>query len=378
MISTENKFNAISIDQFLPSKLSDYLKNQFNLKGVHPAKLNFQEENDFICAWTNYCLDVETIGAMNVLKKCYPQLTFPLEKDINKSEKYTNAVLKGKFKPIITENNLQIKNLDEIKISIYDSFAGKIPVIEIPDDQDFVKIVQCLLYKNNPTEIPSSMGALLINGINNWDRLNSIKENKSSIFQEINMGFQEIVKQKPELYKDKIIILSKKNYSNVPASKLNLNPKEWPSLSYIIRLEHECSHLYTLKMYGKASNNLHDELIADYIGISKALGYFNKNWMLEFLGLEEYPKYRKGARLENYIVNLNLDGQEFESLIHIIYKSIENIENFDLTLGPIQSELDQKNRINCLCEINLLDISSEKGVNLLLNSYKQFEFNNVS
>jgi hypothetical protein len=368
MVSTENKFNDISFDKFLPLELKDYLKNQFNSNGLN--KITIKGDDEQIDAWTTYCLNAEKIGAMNVLKKCYPQLHFPIEMDINKSDKYLNAVLKGKFEPISTENNLQIKNLEEIKISIYESFAGKIPVIEIPEDQDFVKIVQCLLYKNNPKKIPSSMGALLINGINNWDRLNFLKENKNAIFKDVNMGFKEMITQNPGLFKDKIIVLSKKNYSNVPATKLNLNPSKWLSLSYIIRLEHECTHLYTLKNYGTASNNLHDELIADYIGISKALGVFDKDWMLMFLGLENFPNYRKGARLENYIANLNLASETFKNLTNIVFNAIKNIALFDAELGKIQSINDQKNRIDCLCITDLMDIAASNGKEILISNYK--------
>ena len=44
-------------------------------------------------------------------------------------------------------------------------------------------------------------------------------------------------------------------------------------------------------------NNLHDELIADYAGITAAIGHYRAAWFLRFLGLEDYPTYRPGGRL---------------------------------------------------------------------------------
>ena len=59
---------------------------------------------------------------------------------------------------------------------LYKSFAGNVPVIVISDESDFVKIAQALLYRNSPKEIPMSMGACLINGINNWRKINLLKK----------------------------------------------------------------------------------------------------------------------------------------------------------------------------------------------------------
>ena len=91
--------------------------------------------------------------------------------------------------------------------------------------------------------------------------------------------------------------------------------------------------LVHLKRYGCASNNLHDELVADYIGIAKTLGSYNKEWMLAFMGLENYPQYREGSRLENYIDRIDISGDSFQDLTAIIRNAIETIAGFDEVLG---------------------------------------------
>ena len=65
-------------------------------------------------------------------------------------------------------------------------------------------------------------------------------------------------------------------------------------------MEHECAHYLTKRVTGSMSNNLLDELLADYVGIVAAAGTYRGDWALEFLGLEDYPAYRNGARLQNY------------------------------------------------------------------------------
>lgn len=362
---TENKF---------PNEFITYFENKFHFQNIELSEL--LKENERIAYWEEFYAQSIESNAISFLKKCFPQLRFPIAYEIEKSQIYKNAVLKGQFEILNLENELQLINAEQIKISIYDSFAGKIPVILIPNEFDFIKIVQCLLYKNNPTPVPLSMGALMINGINNWDRLNKLKKSWTPSNLKDQDSLLQTIQSYPHLYKDRLIICSTKPYSNVAASKLKMGNEEWLNASYIIRLEHECTHLYTLKNYASASNNLHDELIADYIGITKALGKFKKEWMLEFLGLEDFPKYRKGARLENYLESINLDSESFGYFSHIIYNAIENISIFDDSLGEIQSNEDRCIRINCLCETGLLNMASENGGNILVENYKKLKLSN--
>ena len=350
----------------LSDELNLYFKNKFSSSDKQPSSFI---DDPSIKLWEGYCKESIVHGAFQILKKCYPQLSFPITEGINKTQPYVDAVLKGKSGNINLESNLELNNPEGIEISIYESIAGKVPVIKVPNNQDFIQIIQCLLHKNSPTFVPLSMGACLINGINNWDRLHTLQHNwiANNPTGNWNEEFSKKVLINPALFKDKIIILSTKSYSNVSANILGLSEDVWKTYSYSIRLEHECTHLYTLKKYGFATNNLHDELIADYIGISKTIGSYNKEWMLTFMGLENYPNYRKGARLENYLGNSDLSFDNFEKLTEIIKNAIENIAQFNVELGKINSERDQICRIDALCETSVLAIASENGANLLIH-----------
>ena len=359
-----------NISENLQDDLNLYFKNKFSSSNKLPS---FFTDDPSINSWKNYCKESIENGTFQVLKKCYPQLNFPISEGIHKTQAYNDVVLKGKTESIILQNTLILNNPEGIEISIYGSIAGRIPVVKVPDSQDFIQIIQCLLHKNNPNFVPLSMGACLVNGINNWDRIHTLQHNwiANNPIGNWSEEFSKNVLPNPTLFKDKIVILSTKPYSNVAASSLGLSEDLWKTYSYSIRLEHECTHLYTLKKYGFASNNLHDELIADYIGISKTIGSYNKAWMLTFMGLENYPIYRKGARLENYLGNSDLSFDNFEELILIIKNAIENIACFDAQLGKIDSDEDQICRMDVLCETHVLEIASANGADLLIQRYNE-------
>jgi len=355
----------------LSKELELYFQNKFSSPKAQPQSLFIDEP--YISSWEGYATDSVGGNAFSILKMCYPQLNFPIEEGINKTEDYVDTVLKGKNATVKRKSTLNLIDPEGIEINIFESIAGKIPVIKVPNNQDFKQIVQSLLYKNNPISIPNSMGAILINGINNWDRLHSLKQDwlANNLLENWNEEFAKNVLPNSGLFKDRIIILSTKPYSNVSASSLAISESEWKLYSYSIRLEHECTHLFTLKKYGSASNNLHDELIADYVGITKTIGYYNMDWMLAFMGLENYPIYRKGARLENYLGSSDLSFENFEKLTSIIKNAIKNIAGFDDELGKVDSANDQIARIDALCKVSVLKIASENGKHLLLNKYKE-------
>lgn len=359
---------AASID--LSDKLKAYLFNKFPLNDDCTAS-SFTEGTE-IQFWEDFLMNFSNgKDIFNALKECYPSLNFLIDKEIDKAELYNNMLLKGTTNDIKLTSYIKLEDTKNISLELHESIAGKIPVLTIPNNEDFVKILQSIIHKNNPLPIPASMGAVLLNGLNNSKRFNIIKKNwlQNNPFGDWNTEFSNNIMLKKSLYKDKLIILSTKPYSNVTASQLGLEEDIWISYSISIRKEHEFTHLYTLKKYGQATNNLHDELIADYIGIVKTIWNYNKVWMLTFMGLENYPHYREGARLENYVKESKLSPDDFKQLITIIKNAIENIAIFDKAVGKVKSIKDQICRIDALCEISLIDLASANGAALLIDIY---------
>jgi hypothetical protein len=169
--------------------------------------------------------------------------------------------------------------------------------------------------------------------------------------------------------------LSRIPYSNVAASTLNLESADWLDKSLTIRLEHECAHYFTLRHFGKMRNNMHDEIIADYMGINSVLPRFNTKWFLQFIGLEHYPKVREDGRIRNYLGKPPLSEGAFKILQSIIKKAAHNLEKFDMEIGPVQRDFERRFRLITLCQTSLLTLSSEEGVKLICQSYNNLQEN---
>ena len=85
---------------------------------------------------------------------------------------------------------------------------------------------------------------------------------------------------------------------------------------------------------GPGECNLIDEIIADYCGMVAALGYFLPDWMLTFFGLEDFPLYRSGARLENYRGTPPLSEPAFRILQRLVKQAAENLAVFERSEAP--------------------------------------------
>ena len=185
----------------------------------------------------------------------------------------------------------------------------------------------------------------MVSGFNNWDRIRSLRQQwdarNSGNCSESSWAseFGRLIPQK-ELYQDEFIILSNGPYSDVSARDMGLEEGEWQRLSLTIRLEHECTHYFTRRLFGSMRNNMLDELIADYRGIVAATGQYRADWFLRFLGLESFPNYREGGRLQNYRGQPPLSDGAFKILQALAIAAADNLERFD---AEYTSELTDTN-----------------------------------
>ncbi len=359
------------IEGFVKSKsaideLLQYAENKFIPKKHTPVPL----EDSYIDTWEKYYRESKEIGTFETLKKYVVKLQFPVQEGISKTEAYINTTLKGK--PNTSNAGLLLNEPSLIELAIYENnMIGKVPVITVPNDDDFNTIITALTHKNEPQELPKSMGASFINGIINWDRIHRLKRNwlTENPMGNWNVHFKEHILPKPNLFKDKLMVLSTKPYSGIKSETIGISESDWKSSSLIIRRAHECAHLFTLQYYGCMATNMHDEIIADYAGITEVLGTFNKEWFLQFIGLEHYPAYRNGGRLQNYQGATELSKEAFDGLKTIVKEVADTIFSFDAILGVITSPTDQLHRIKSICETDLITMASSEGVEKLIEKY---------
>jgi len=316
-------------------ELLAYNQNVFNRNTLtHPVTFGLAPEAH-VTAWEEYAIAARVVGAFEALKQRLVQFQFPIQQGLSQTEAYRAATRKGVSVDGMAEANGLVLTLPkQLQLIIHQSMAGPIPVLLTGNREDFVTLVQALTMRNEPKLVPASMGACIVSGFNNWDRIRSLRQQWSAR----NSGncsesswaaeFQLIIPQK-ELYQDRFIILSDGSYSNVSATDMGLKEPQWQRLSLTIRLEHECTHYFTRRLFDSMRNNMLDELIADYRGIVAATGQYRADWFLRFLGLESFPHYREGGRLQNYRGQPPLSDRAFKILQALVSAAAENLEHFD-------------------------------------------------
>jgi hypothetical protein len=336
----------------------------------------------YLEVWRDYAQTAESIGAYAALKPRLVQLQFPIQLGISETERYRLATRQGVLLeqtetcPQQGLSGLILQAADRLALRIQPTLAGAIPVVIAGCREDFVALVQALTKRNEPVPIPDAMGACIVSGYNNWDRINQYRQQwaicNPTGWSEADwqLEFKRLIPQK-DRYQDQFILLSPGGYSNVSASELGLIESEWLNLSLIIRLEHECTHHCTRQLFGSMQNNIIDELVADYFGIVAAIGYYCCSWFLRFLGLEAFPIYRQGGRLENYRGHPQLSQGAFQILQALVKNAAQNLEQFDRQcfdrqcLTGDRSDLTKKRILTVLTQLTLEELASELGGELI-------------
>jgi len=357
------------------NELLCYNENHFDpLFSKSPLEFPLGDE-PFLNTWKRYLEESKRMGVFETLKIPLPQLRFPIEKGISQADYYTNATRRGVSPDDIPEaTGLVLTKPGSLKLILYQSTAGRIPVIITKGRRDFIAVTRALSGKNEPVDVPDSMGALMVAGFNNWDRINTLKARwkKDNPFDFTGAGwateFKRITAQK-ELYQDRFMILSDGPYSGVSAHDLGMTQDQWRDLSITVRCEHECTHYFTRRLFGSMKNRVFDELIADYMGIVEAFGTFRTDYFLNFIGLEGFPKYRPGARLENYRGDPPLSDKAFKVLQVLVKHAAKNLEQYDsLYRSELESIKGRAILVTALSSFTIEELASAKACLLIRES----------
>lgn len=337
-----------------PSAIPDWQYDQLPLPPEH-----------HVAAWQGYQTEALHGTAWEALRTRLVQLQFPIRQGISQTAVYRAATKQGMDTSDLTEaSGLLLEQPDTLQLSIHRSIAGAVPVLIPATRADFCALVQALTKRNEPSPIPASMGALMVAGYNNWDRVRAYRHqwltaDPRRTPQDWPHAFQELIPQK-HLYQDRFIILSQGPYSNVAAASLGLAADEWHALSLTIRLEHECAHYFTKRVFGVIRRHLHDELLADYAGLVAAIGYYRADWALRFMGLAAYPSYRAGGRLENYLDPLLQQEPAFSQIMDIVVTAVYNLERFDRTLAGQDRDITSRGAVLCaLAGMSLANLAAD-------------------
>jgi hypothetical protein len=311
-------------------ELLQYNENVFDQSRVLSYEFPMPDE-PFVKTWEQYAAEVRQSGTISVLSQYLIELRFPVCSGISCTNEYRSATRQGIDSwGLSSATGLQLRSPEQCQVVLHQTMAGRIPLIVAPLREDFVTLVQAFGKHNEPVAIPDSMGALMVSGYNNWHRIRMLWKAMGSDRASESMQSErfQYLQQHKDQYQDRFIILSRGPYSGVLAQDLDISDGEWEDLSFAIRREHECTHYITRRLFSSMRNNLLDELIADFNGITYASGRFQADWLLRCFGLESFPHYRIGGRLENYRGDPRLSDGAFALLQIILKRATDNLERF--------------------------------------------------
>jgi hypothetical protein len=346
------------------AELRAYNENVFDLGALGPeSRFPFPDE-PFVAFWEEVAAESRERGAFAVLREHLPQLAFPIREGISRTEAYRDATLRGAPVATLPEaTGLELEHPEALEVVLHTSPAGRIPLLIVRRRPEFVALIQALTRRNEPEPVPDAQGAVMLAGYSNWSRIRELRRRweagepaarQTATWSE---EFQRIQPQR-ELYQDRFILLSDGPYSAVPAGDLGLDEGEWRQLSLVIRRDHECAHYLTRRLFGSMRNNLLDELMADYAGLAGATGRFNAGWFLRFLGLEDFPRYRAGARLDLYRGKPPLSDGAFCVLQRLIREAALSLERFDAKQSPDRTPAATALTLAALASLRLEDLAA--------------------
>ena len=236
---------------------------------------------------------------------------------------YVQIVRKGQDAPVKDLSHFKMNEKD--RLELVQMPVGQIMVITLYERTDFELFLQIMANKCVPCEVPATQGASILDGVVNWPRIHehmkkwiNEKNAEGQILPDRTEEFRRFTSERFN-YQDALIILSTGPYSNIPASSLKMEEKEWLERSYTIRKYHECTHFFCRRKFPERISAVWDEVVADAVGITAAFGRFDPKMEEVFFGIHDHGY--TGGRLENYVN----EREDLDALAEKIHDVIDRI-----------------------------------------------------
>lgn len=280
----------------------------------------------FVPDWITCCLEARRRGSVAALRDMLFELNFPIAAGMSVLPEYLNPAFaakngagEGMF--VSKHEGPAWAAPEQMRVFMHESGAGLLPVIHAAAREDFVTLIRALVHRNEPVPVPASMGASFLNGYRNRRR-------QLLVGEAAERGLLPKESCQPSLWKDRLLLLTQGPYSGVPASAMGCAEAEWLERSTRLRLGHESCHYAVRRLFPRLKFGVQDELVADFAGLMEAGGVFRSGDFLLFMGLEHFPEYRSGGRLENYGKGLGEDPVMRHALGAVLVAAARQVEAF--------------------------------------------------
>jgi hypothetical protein len=325
-----------------------------------------------VADWRRYAAEAAD-DVFGYLQARLPQLNVPIRAGISQTEAYGRAVRRGE--PLAFDElggRLALLTPEGLRLTIFEHPAGALPVLTTTDRGDFETLVRALACRSEPAALGPAVNAQIVSGFVNWERVARYRESWSAGREplEVQLAWADELRRlaahETWRYQDRFLVTRVHRYSDVGVAELALemDDDEWRERSTRLRLEHELTHYATQRVFGAMRLNLLDETLADFMGLTLALGSFRACWFLRFLGLEAWPHVRADGRVHTYTEGLSRPALE---ILHaLVVRAAHGLE----ALAARHFAPQARGRfLLALCPLTLELLAADEAERLFLEAY---------
>lgn len=250
---------------------------------------------------------------LSMLAKRFPQLYIKPEEGASQSELYRSIIRKGyRYEGSLSH----FIGSSQDSLTLEQTPVGEVTVVFLAKRADFECFYRIIACRCEPVEVPVTMGASYISGINDWSKIHAhmtaYQENGGEDYKGEFARFTAV----PSNYKETLVLLSDGAYSAVSAEHTPYDGETWLRLSREIRKYHELTHFICRRLCPEKKYPIWDELLADCMGLVFATGEYSIPLAQRFLGIENGVYI--GGRLENYT-----DGTPSDEMVRRVVTAID-------------------------------------------------------
>ena len=310
----------------------------------------------FVPDWMTVAESSRERGVLPALGEVVFELNFPIVEGTSATPLYQELALAGgksldDVRDRLPGDGPKWEHPGDLKLFMHDTGAGLIPIVLTGGRADFVTLIQAIIHHNEPKPVPASMGSVFINGYPNRRRYVQVRRGLAA-------GVLAAEMRDPQLWRDKFIVISPGPYSGVPAEKIGFASEGWRDISIGIRVDHECTHYLARRLFPRLKFGLQDELIADFVGLMSAIGRFSANVFLNFMGLENFPDYRKGGRFENYQKELQVSPEAFQAVGRLLVEGARRLEEQFAGWSPARWDSEKVRVVAALTHASIEELAA--------------------
>ena len=245
--------------------------------------------------WERWLADRDPANCWDDLRRHLPQLLLQPGIDIHSSDAYQRLVIRGE--PANAEDLKRapvLRDPSGTTLTMAQHPTGAVPVLSFRNQEDFMLAVRCLAHRCEAVPLQPTVHAQAVSGLIHWGLIRAL-------------GVRA---------RCQILLLHRAPYASLSEETIPGEPslERWLDLSQTWRLEHELTHIACRRLVGEMRINLYDEIVADAMGMTAALGHFDADLFRRGLGLSIEGVPNTEARAHVYVSTLepNQHHQAFQ------------------------------------------------------------------